>query len=71
MAAATETTRYENGGRGDSRIAPTRDWPGDILGGITLGRVGENKKRRLHALDDYHAGARRFHPDLLDLGVLG
>ena len=28
MSAVTDTTNHENGGRGDSRIAPTGGWPG-------------------------------------------
>ena len=31
MSVATDTTNHENGGKGDSRIAPTGDWTGVIF----------------------------------------
>ena len=34
MSVVTDTTNHENGGRGDSRIAPTGDWTGVVFRGI-------------------------------------
>ena len=35
MSVVTDTTNHENGIKGDSRIAPTGDWPGVIFRGMT------------------------------------
>ena len=42
MSVVTDTTNHENGGMGDSRIAPTGDWTGAVFRGKMDSRLRGN-----------------------------